>query len=228
MLVIRLEAVLFPRAVGEPDNQAECVMVNAHVFYMMFFNYSCETKKPDKNRNIKKLLKKIKWIHRINNKLKPCFCVIILIFAYILIQLTTATQSIVTATPLEPEPKTLRSPYLPSIQDNKENKELSTALRRRRDRFARQQEMLNHSNNSINNGIYSTPKSNTTNGTYTNTNGSHTKPNLNGNANGNINGSHYSNGINGHPPEEEYFVNRAAKTFNLADVLNNGLFFLTH
>lgn len=67
-----------------------------------------------------------------------------------------------------------RPQFLPSITDNKENKELSTALRRRRDRFARQahhiiqqQEMLNHSSD-IYNGLFG----NTNNSSYTSTNGS--------------------------------------------------------
>lgn len=141
------------------------------------------------------------------------------------------TISLTTATPvitLEPEPKsTLRPSFLPSILDNKENKELSTALRRRRDRFARQQEMLNNSNSGIYNGIFvnTNGHSNTngiTNGGYTN--GTYSKPYTNGT----VNGTSYTNGINGHD-EEQPFVNRTAKSLNLADVLKNGLFFsLTH
>ncbi|KAJ8736909.1 hypothetical protein PYW07_000180 [Mythimna separata] len=69
-----------------------------------------------------------------------------------------------------------RSQFLPTITDhNKENKELSSALRRRRDRYARQahhiiqqQEMLNHSSD-IYNGLFPNP-----NGSFTSTNGSFT------------------------------------------------------
>ncbi|CAH2034945.1 unnamed protein product, partial [Iphiclides podalirius] len=63
----------------------------------------------------------------------------------------------------EPDTKlsnNLRSPYLPTIIDNTENKELSSALKRRRDRYARQahhiiqqQELMNNSSD-IYNGLF--------------------------------------------------------------------------
>ncbi|CAD0193998.1 unnamed protein product [Chrysodeixis includens] len=80
----------------------------------------------------------------------------------------------------------LRTQFLPSITDNnKENKELSSALRRRRDRYARQahhiiqqQEMLNSSSD-IYNGLFSSANGsyNNTNGSVTPTNGTFSTPN---------------------------------------------------
>ncbi|XP_063392862.1 FH1/FH2 domain-containing protein 3 isoform X3 [Cydia fagiglandana] len=123
------------------------------------------------------------------------------------------------ATNAEPEPSirepkplnNIRPPFLPSILDNKENKELTTALKRRRDRFARQahhitqqREMLNNSNG------FSGLNGNHTNGSYSY--GDYSNGNY---CNGN--GKPYSNGINGHQEEEEKpHIN------NLCDMLKNG------
>ncbi|KAI5640353.1 formin-like domain-containing protein [Phthorimaea operculella] len=133
-----------------------------------------------------------------------------------------------TITHTEPEVKiNHRSSFLPSLIDNKDNKELTTALRRRRDRFARQahhiiqqQELLNLNNNSntIHNGLYGSCKGNhtTTNGAYTNTNGHH--PTANGNI-GNTNGTdHYTNGINGYDEDPAY----AKKPHSIGDIIKNG------
>ncbi|XP_059055137.1 uncharacterized protein LOC131849156 [Achroia grisella] len=136
----------------------------------------------------------------------------------------------------EPENKNSnnhRPQFLPTIIDNKDNKELSTALRRRRDRFARQaqqQELLNNSNG-LYNGLFGNTNSyqngngnynnngNYTNGNYTNTNNNYKNANGNGN-------SHYAsngvNGVNGHQEEEDAYVSRTVKNLNLADVLKNG------
>nr|XP_021189648.2 FH1/FH2 domain-containing protein 3 isoform X3 [Helicoverpa armigera] len=192
-----------------------------------------------------------------------------------------------------------RTQFLPSITDhNKENKELSSALRRRRDRYARQahhiiqqQELMNHSSD-IYNGLFPNPNESftstngsftstngnyyTPNGTLNNANGSFTSPNgsftslngtfssvngsfssgnvsfpslignytnTNGNfsstisnytngsytnnksytaVNGNINGSSQLNGANGQKEEDDKYVTRTTKNFNLADVLKNG------
>ncbi|XP_021189646.3 uncharacterized protein Fhos isoform X1 [Helicoverpa armigera] len=192
-----------------------------------------------------------------------------------------------------------RTQFLPSITDhNKENKELSSALRRRRDRYARQahhiiqqQELMNHSSD-IYNGLFPNPNESftstngsftstngnyyTPNGTLNNANGSFTSPNgsftsLNGTftsvngsfssgnvsfpslignytntngsfsstisnytngsytnnksytaVNGNINGSSQLNGANGQKEEDDKYVTRTTKNFNLADVLKNG------
>ncbi|XP_063372890.1 FH1/FH2 domain-containing protein 3 isoform X2 [Cydia amplana] len=111
----------------------------------------------------------------------------------------------------EPKPLNNIRPFLPSILDNKENKELTTALKRRRDRFARQahhitqqREMLNNSNG------YSCLNGNLTNGSYSY--GDYSNGNY---CNGN--GKPYSNGINGHQEEEEKpHIN------NLCDILKNG------
>ncbi|XP_075991055.1 formin homology 2 domain containing isoform X3 [Anticarsia gemmatalis] len=219
-----------------------------------------------------------------------------------------------------------RQQFLPSITDNKENKELSTALRRRRDRFARQahhiiqqQEMLNHSSDIYNglfgssngtytgtngsftssngsftgtNGIlpgtngnytgtngsftsshrtFSTPNESfssmngsftsqsdsfsslngsfktangsfaSTNGNYTGTNGTYSSTNgnytnMNGSytngtyannksyssVNGSLNGMSNCNGVNNHQDEDDSYINRTTKNFNLAEVLKNG------
>ncbi|KOB67116.1 FH1/FH2 domain-containing protein [Operophtera brumata] len=142
----------------------------------------------------------------------------------------------------EPDMKpAIRSQFLPSILDNKENKELSTALRRRRDRFARQathiqqQELLNNSSNALYNGVYGNANGIATNGGYTN--GTYTSAKTYSNLNPVVNGvTHYTNGVNGtigingtngtngHQDEDEpdKFVNRTAKTLHLADVLKNG------
>ncbi|CAK1588513.1 unnamed protein product [Parnassius mnemosyne] len=144
---------------------------------------------------------------------------------------------------VEPDTKlanNIRSPYLPTIIDNKENKELSTALKRRRDRYARQahhiiqqQELMNNSSD-IYNGLFSNINRDykSTNGTYTTSTGNFTNsiatyPNSNGsytNTNGALNGQmHYNNnGINGHLDEERSFINRAPRSPNLPDVLKNG------
>lgn len=139
----------------------------------------------------------------------------------------------------EPENKNSnnhRPQYLPSIIDNKDNKELSTALRRRRDRYARQaqqQELLNNSNGLYNglfgntNGFSNGNGNYNTNGNYTNgnyTTASNNYKNLNGNVNVS---SHYNqnngvNGVNGHQEEEDAYVSRTVKNLNLADVLKNG------
>lgn len=208
--------------------------------------------------------------------------------------LLTTAKPVITHT--ETENKTTnnhRTQFLPSITDNnKENKELSSVLRRRRDRFARQahrfiqqQEMLNHSNSSYNdlfpnaNGSYtttnscftstnfnsSTPKvtksngrfsslngsftnihekitsSNgtllspiakftNTNGHFTNTNGNYTKDTYTNNTSyssvsGDNNVSTLLNGVNGHQEEDDNYLCRTMKNFNLADVLKNGLWF---
>lgn len=158
------------------------------------------------------------------------------------ISLTTANLPVITVP--EPEMKpAIRSQYLPSILDNKENKELSTALRRRRDRFARQathiqqQELLNNSSNTLYSGVYGNANGIATNGGYTNGTYASTKPYSNQNTvvngvtqytngvNGII-GTNGTNGTNGHQDEDEpeKFVNRTAKTLNLADVFKNGLF----
>lgn len=107
-----------------------------------------------------------------------------------------------TAKPLHTEPEakpvsSLRTSFLPSILDNKENKELTTALRRRRARFARhaqQQEMLN--SNGLYNGILNSDYSN---GNY-------------------CSGKNY-NAINGHHGEEDRPIIN-----NLSETLKNGLF----
>ncbi|XP_037866584.1 uncharacterized protein LOC101739187 [Bombyx mori] len=133
-----------------------------------------------------------------------------------------------------PEPETKiannqRTSFLPSIMDNKENKDLSAALRRRRDRYARQahhiiqqQEMLNNSNTIYNglfgatNGTYSTPNG-TTNG---NCNGTYTS--IKNYSNGSLNGNHYANGVNGHLDDEEPYANRTTRSLNQTDALKNG------
>lgn len=128
------------------------------------------------------------------------------------VSLTTAKLPVVVV----PEPETIkpvpviRSPFLPLILDNKENKELSTALRRRRDRFTRQathiqqQELLNNSSNTLYNGVYGNTNGVATNGGYTN--GTYvSKPysNITSVMNGvsnytvGINGMNGINGING-------------------------------
>lgn len=129
-----------------------------------------------------------------------------------------------------------RPQFLPSILDNnKESKELSTALRRRRDRYARQahhiiqqQELLNNSNG-IYNGLFGN-----TNGAYNSTNGNVTSSNTNYTNGSYINTNSYQiikdnndhyyngNGVNGH--EDDAYINRTVKNLNLADVLINGLF----
>ncbi|XP_028158460.1 FH1/FH2 domain-containing protein 3 isoform X3 [Ostrinia furnacalis] len=137
----------------------------------------------------------------------------------------------------EPKPKIAnnnRPQFLPSILDNnKESKELSTALRRRRDRYARQahhiiqqQELLNNSNG-IYNGLFGN-----TNGAYNSTNGNITSSNTNYTNGSYINthsyqiinesNDHYYNGncIKAH--EDDAYINRTVKNLNLADVLING------
>lgn len=149
----------------------------------------------------------------------------------------------------EPEAiiKNVHEHFLPAIINNKENKELNTPIRRRRDRYSRQahiitqqQEMLN--NSSLYNSIFSNGKYNNNNsssncnGSYTNLNGSYTtnSSNVNSNGicnrsynynnhNGHTNGVSHCNGVNGHKDEEESFVNRAANSINIADVIKNGL-----
>lgn len=118
------------------------------------------------------------------------------------ITLTTAKLPVIIVP--EPEikpPPVTRATFLPSIMDNKENKELSTALRRRRDRFARQathiqqQELLNNSSNTLYNGVYGSANGIATNGSYINGTYS-SKPYLTLNT-VNLGINHYANGVNG-------------------------------
>lgn len=108
--------------------------------------------------------------------------------------------------------------------DAKENKELSSALKRRRDRYARhahhiiqQQELINNSHG-IYNGLFEKNDqwaNKTYNGTYTGTNGTYNPANkyiTNG-----TNGTIYNNDINGQ--EDEKYTRKS----NLPDVLMNGL-----
>lgn len=167
-----------------------------------------------------KYLKKIGPIHlnynSINLIIMPCD-----------VLLTTVKSPVITQT----EPKTVitnnnRSQFLPAIIDN--NKDINSALRRRRDRFARQahhiiqqQELLNNSH-SIYNGLFESP-----NGNHTNTNGSVTTTNSNytngtyANTNGSSNNHYNTNGFNGHEGEDLY---NSRKSSNLDVLLKNGLF----
>ncbi|XP_045784881.1 uncharacterized protein LOC123880684 isoform X1 [Maniola jurtina] len=121
-------------------------------------------------------------------------------------------------TPSEPDKIAQPRPtHLPSILDSKENKELSTALKRRRDRYARQahhimqqQELMNASANHDKNGEWHTnPPRN-----YSNFNGT---PNRYSTPNGNLNGSKYNvNDMNGHADSN------GVKASNLPDILLNG------
>ncbi|XP_072930775.1 FH1/FH2 domain-containing protein 3 [Epargyreus clarus] len=126
----------------------------------------------------------------------------------------------------EPEPKITnnhRPQFLPSITD-KDNKELNTALRRKRDRFARQAHQIELLNNSseIYNGLFGNNKTDykNTNGNYTNTNGKYINANGAYAFNGKYN-SNNCNGVNGHQEEEKLYTNRTLAP-NLADVLKNG------
>ncbi|XP_068617381.1 FH1/FH2 domain-containing protein 3 [Battus philenor] len=141
---------------------------------------------------------------------------------------------------MEPETNVshnLRSPYLPTIIDNKENKELNSALRRRRDRFARQahhttqqQELLNNSSD-IYNGLFGNKDYKNSNGSYTSSNGNFTNPiSIYTKSNCNYTNttsvlnrqvSYFRNGINVILDEDKSFLHRA-KSLNLTDVLKNG------
>ncbi|XP_061717231.1 FH1/FH2 domain-containing protein 3 isoform X3 [Cydia pomonella] len=111
------------------------------------------------------------------------------------------------------EPKTLnniRPPFLPSILDNKENKELNTVLKRRRDRFTRQAHHITQQREMLNSNGFSGVNGNLTNGSYFY--GDYSNGNY---CNGN--GKPFSNGVNGHQEEEERpHIN------NLCDKLING------
>ncbi|XP_048006043.1 FH1/FH2 domain-containing protein 3 isoform X3 [Leguminivora glycinivorella] len=111
----------------------------------------------------------------------------------------------------EPKPlNNIRPPFLPCILDNKENKELTTALKRRRDRFARQAHHITQQREMLNSNGFSGLNGNLTNGSYSY--GDYSNGNY---CNGN--GKPYSNGINGHQGEEERpHIN------NLCDILKNG------
>lgn len=142
----------------------------------------------------------------------------------------------------EPETKPPnRTQFLASINgciDNKEitNKELSTVLKRRRDRYARQahhivqqQELLNNSNN-IYNGLFGTTNGNYSNGNFgTNenySNGTQTSTNGFPSINVHMNGSdHYSNKVHIQHAEETTY-NRISINHNVGDVFKNGLFIL--
>lgn len=129
-------------------------------------------------------------------------------------------QPVLTRTDPEVKIVNTKSPNLPVIKDVKENKELSTALRRRRDRYERQahhitqqQELLNISSNVYNglftNGNYESPtrsvtsngissrinsiqsKNSPCNGNYSN-NGSLSSCNNYSNLNGNANSTNSS------------------------------------
>ncbi|CAH2104042.1 unnamed protein product [Euphydryas editha] len=138
------------------------------------------------------------------------------------------------AKPVHAEPEnnisTPRPQYLPALIDTKENKELSSALKRRRDRYARQahhiiqqQELLNNSNGFYN-GLFEktdqwTPnRTYNINGSYNNTNGSFTNSDgkypMNGN-NGTV--IYNSNEMNGKEEEKTY----RTKPY-ISDVLMNG------
>ncbi|XP_064076338.1 uncharacterized protein Fhos isoform X1 [Vanessa tameamea] len=142
------------------------------------------------------------------------------------------------AKPVQVEPdnimSTPRPQYLPAIIDTKENKELSSVLKRRRDRYARQahhiiqqQELLNNSNG-IYNGLFEkndqwTPnRTYNNNGTYTNTNGTFTNSSLKYTINGTVNGTviYNSNDVNGQE-EEMTYTNRTKPSY-IPEVLMNG------
>ncbi|XP_045542234.1 uncharacterized protein LOC106717236 isoform X1 [Papilio machaon] len=130
----------------------------------------------------------------------------------------------------------IRTSYSPTINDNKENKELTPAWKRRKDRFARQahhiiqqQEMLNNSND-IYNGLFGNINGDRkrTSTTYSESNGefptspSYTEENYT-KTNGALNGQlqYTSNGINSPIEEEKPFESRLPKTNYLPDVLKN-------
>ncbi|CAH0715947.1 unnamed protein product, partial [Brenthis ino] len=123
--------------------------------------------------------------------------------------------------PVINEPEKITSPrpsFLPSIMDAKENKELSSALKRRRDRYARQahhiiqqQELLNNSHG-IYNGLFE-KNDQWTNKTYNGTYNAANKYVTNG-TNGTI--TYNTNDTNGQ--EEEKYTRKS----NLPDVLMNG------
>lgn len=114
---------------------------------------------------------------------------------------------------------------------DKENTELNSALRKRRDRFARQahhiiqqEELLNNSN-VIYNGLFG-KKDEKTNGVSTERVTNHTTSNGYSNVNSkpSLTGSHNgytSNTVNGHQDEEKGY--KSTKLSNLLDVLINGL-----
>lgn len=119
--------------------------------------------------------------------------------------------------------------------DTKENKELSAALKRRKDRYARQaqqQELLNNTSAYKGifeklNGDYQVNGSNEANygninGTYTNGNGvlNSSKKFSNGNS---ITNGFTNHNCNGHQDDENVYLNRITKTTSLRDVLLNGL-----